>query len=61
MKAAETSPSASNFSSPAAAILVALAGAALVAVGLLLIGVHDVQLGKWGPEISSPTALGTMG
>lgn len=62
MKAAEPPPySESHFSGPAAAILVALAGAALVAVGLLLVGVGDVQIGKRGSDISSRTALGTMG
>ena len=36
--ATDTSPLRSGWSGPAAAVLVALAGAALVAVGLLLVG-----------------------
>jgi hypothetical protein len=40
---------------PAAAVVVALAGAALVAVGLLLIGVRDTKVGQWAPGLPSIT------
>lgn len=50
MKAAsESSSHPPDLSGPAAAVLVALAGAALVAVGLLLVGVRDVRVGQWTP------------
>jgi len=52
MKAAEPSPRPLGFSGPATAVLVALAGAALVAAGLLLVGSRDVEVGKWVPDLS---------
>jgi hypothetical protein len=36
-------------SGPAAAVLVALAGAALVAIGLLLVGVREARVSLWMP------------
>jgi hypothetical protein len=45
-----------DLSGPAAAVLVALAGAALVAVGLLLVGLHDgasTRVGLWAPPLPS--------
>jgi len=38
-----------SFSGPTAAILVALVGAALVAVGLVLVGVRETKVGQWTP------------
>jgi len=47
-----------DLSGPAAAVLVALAGAALVAVGLLLVGSRDdARVGLWVPPVSA-VALG---
>lgn len=45
----ETSPLPPNLSGPAAAVLVALAGAAVVAAGLLLLGVREVNVGHGAP------------
>jgi hypothetical protein len=39
-------------SGPAAAVLVALAGAALVALGLLLIGARETKVGQWAPGLA---------
>jgi hypothetical protein len=61
MKVAEPSPVPPSFSSPAAAILVALAGAALVAVGLLLVGVRELEVGTGGPDITSQTVWQSAG
>lgn len=48
--ASEHLPHARDLSGPAAAILVALAGAGLVALGLLLVGTRDVsRLGFTAP------------
>jgi hypothetical protein len=47
-----------HLSGPAAAVLVALAGAALVAVGLLLVGVREVKVGQWPPAL--PVVSGAM-
>jgi hypothetical protein len=42
-----------DLSGPAAAILITLAGAALVAVGLLLVGARDAtRVGLWAPPTS---------
>ena len=42
-----------DFSGPAAAVLITLAGAALVAVGLLLVGTRDAtRVGLWAPPTS---------
>jgi hypothetical protein len=50
MKAArDTTPFRPVLSGPAAAVLVALAGAALVALGLLLVGVRESRVSQWMP------------
>jgi hypothetical protein len=53
MKAAANDPLPRGLSGPMAAVLVALAGAALVVVGLLLVGVRQTQAGQWNPAMSS--------
>ncbi len=59
MKAArDASPSRPALSGPAAAVLVALAGAALVAIGLLLVGVRGASVGQWTPAL--PAVSGAM-
>ncbi len=52
MKAAsESSPLPPALSGPAAAVLVALVGAALVAVGLFLVGAREAKVGQWLPAV----------
>ena len=52
MKACSCSSSLpSVFGGPAAAVLIALAGAALVAIGLILVGVREVGVGQWAPPL----------
>jgi hypothetical protein len=59
MKAAsESSSLPPDLSGPAAAVLVALAGAALVAVGLLLVGVREAKVGQWAPMPVATQAAG---
>ncbi len=53
MNAATEDLSPRGFSGPAASVLVALAGAALVVVGLLLVGVRQTRAGEWNPVMSS--------
>ena len=53
MKAATDDLSPRGLTGPMAAVLVALAGAALVAAGLLLVGVRQTQAGQWNPAMSS--------
>jgi hypothetical protein len=53
MKAATEDLVPRGFSGPAAAVLVALAGAALVVAGLLLVGVRSPGAGEWNPAMSS--------
>ena len=48
-----------ELSGPMAAVLVALAGAALVALGLLLVGVRETKVGQWAPGLSSISAEAT--
>ncbi len=43
-------------SGPAAAVLVALVGAALVVIGLLLVGVRDARVSLWMPAPSAVAA-----
>ncbi len=43
---------------PAAAVLVAVAGAALVAIGLLLVGVRGGDVGQWVPTAPVITQAG---
>ncbi len=57
--ASDSSPSHPLLTGPAAAVAVALVGAALVAIGLLLLGVRDSQVGLWmpvPPAVSQVTA-----
>jgi hypothetical protein len=56
MKAATDNLSPRGLNGPMAAVLVALAGAALVVVGLLLVGVRQTQAGEWNPVMSSASA-----
>jgi hypothetical protein len=52
MKAArDASSPCPVLSGPAAAVLVALAGAALVAIGLLLVGARETNVGQWTPVL----------
>jgi hypothetical protein len=44
-----TSPHRPLWSGPAAGVLVALAGAALVVIALLLVGVREASGGRWMP------------
>jgi hypothetical protein len=53
MRAAIEDPLPRGFSGPAASVLVALAGAAIVVAGLLLVGVRETKAGKWNPVMSS--------
>jgi hypothetical protein len=56
MKAATDDHSHRGLNGPMAAVLVALAGAALVVVGLLLVGVRQTQAGEWNQVMSSESA-----
>jgi hypothetical protein len=56
MKAATDNLSPRGLNGPMAAVLVALTGAALVVVGLLLVGVRQTQAGEWNPVMSSASA-----
>jgi hypothetical protein len=61
MKAAsEPSPLPPILSGPAAAVLVALAGAGLVALGLLLVGARETKVGQWAPGLA-PLAIQVAG
>ncbi len=51
------SPSRPALSGPAAAVLVALAGAALVAIGLILVGTRDTRISQWTPP-AVPAPIG---
>lgn len=52
MKAAEDPRSLPrDLSGPAAAVAVALVGAAVVAAALLLVGVHENKVGRWLPDL----------
>ncbi len=53
MKAATEDLLPRGLGGPAASVLVALAGAALVAAGLLLVGVRSPKAGEWNPVVSS--------
>jgi len=55
MKAANDSSPPFTLSGPAAAVLVAVVGAALVAAGLLLLGVGDTQIGLAAPPMPMPS------
>ena len=56
----DPSPLPPILSGPAAAVMVALAGAAVVAAGLLLVGVREVNVGHTAPVgmTLSPMAAG---
>ncbi|HEY7669078.1 MAG TPA: hypothetical protein VH852_00430 [Hyphomicrobium sp.] len=58
MKAASSDPSLPRplLSGPAAAVLVALAGAALVVLGLLLVGARESRVGQWMPPSAMDVA-----
>jgi hypothetical protein len=61
MKAAsESSPLPPVLSGPAAAVLVALVGAALVAAGLFLVGAREAKVGQWMPALP-PLAVTAAG
>jgi hypothetical protein len=47
-------------SGPAAAVLVALAGAALVARGLRRVGARETKVGQWAPGLT-PLAVEATG
>jgi hypothetical protein len=51
--ASESSPFQPLLSGPAAAVAVAVVGAALVAIGLLLVGVRESRVGLWTPELTA--------
>jgi hypothetical protein len=51
--ASDPIPTRQLLSGPAAAVLVALAGAALVAIGLLLVGVREAKVSLWTPGAAS--------
>ena len=53
MKAATEDLVPRGLGGPMASVLVALAGAGLVAVGLLLVGVRSPKAGEWNPVVSS--------
>ena len=53
MKAATEDLLPRGLGGPAASVLVALAGAALVVAGLLLVGVRSPKAGEWNPAVSS--------
>ena len=53
MKAATEDLLPRGLGGPAASVLVALAGAAFVVVGLLLVGVRQTKAGEWNPAVSS--------
>jgi len=53
MKAASEDLVPRGLGGPAASVLVALAGAALVVAGLLLVGVRSPKAGAWNPAVSS--------
>jgi hypothetical protein len=53
MKAATEDLLPRGLGGPAASVLVALAGAALVVAGLLLVGVRSPRAGQWNPAVCS--------
>ena len=56
MKTAIEEPLPRGFSGPAASVLVALAGAAIVVAALLLVGVRATKAAEWNPVVSSIAA-----
>jgi hypothetical protein len=57
--ATDPAPLRSGWSGPTAAVLVALAGAALVAIGLLLVGTRESRVGLWVPPMQAMSAATT--
>jgi hypothetical protein len=60
MKAAIEEPLPRGFSGPAASVLVALAGAAIVVAGLLLVGVRSSKAAEWNPSVSFDLGRGGL-